>query len=163
MVTDVQALLVVFIIVGIALIIMDFIHPGLFLLLPGTVLLLAGGLLLGFSSVDIFTLAGAPFLIVGVVLVAFAVAIPVYQKLAPTHPPIATTVNSLAGWPAEVTVPIVPGTMRGKVRIRSEVWSATADVPIGVGATVRVTGGRGVVLSVEPWGEAAPDPTPGHP
>ena len=150
MVTDVQVLAVVFIIVGVAIIILDFIHPGAFLILPGTVLLLAGILLLAFSSFNILTLAGAPLLIVGVVLVAFALAIPLYQRIAPTHPPVATTVETLVNWPAEVTTDIVPGTMHGKIRVRSETWSATASVPIPAGQQVRVVGGRGVVLTVEP-------------
>ncbi len=158
MVTDVQVLAVVFIIVGVAVIVLDFIHPGAFLILPGTVLLLAGILLLAFSSFNILTLAGAPLLIVGVVLVAFALGIPLYQRIAPTHPPVATTVETLVNWPAEVTTDIVPGTMHGKIRVRSETWSATASVPIPAGQQVRVVGGRGVVLTVEPM-EGSPRAT----
>ncbi|EQD25761.1 Nodulation efficiency, NfeD [mine drainage metagenome] len=163
MVTDVQVLAVVFIIVGVAVIVLDFIHPGAFLILPGTVLLLAGILLLAFSSFNILTLAGAPLLIVGVVLVAFALAIPLYQRIAPTHPPVATTVETLVNWPAEVTTDIVPGSMHGKIRVRSETWSATASIPIPAGQRVRVVGGRGVVLNVEPLAEEPAAPSPADP
>jgi membrane-bound ClpP family serine protease len=163
MVTDVQVLAVVFIIVGVALIALEFAHPGVFLLLPGTVLLLAGILLLAFSSFNILTLAGAPLLIVGVVLVAFTIAIPLYQRIAPTHPPVATTIETLVNWPAEVTTDIVPGSMHGKIRVRSETWSATASVPIPAGSQVRVVGGRGVVLTVEPLEVESQPPAPGNP
>ena len=54
------------------------------------------------------------------------------------------------GAEAIVIVPIVPNTLKGKVRVRSEVWSARASVEIPEGTRVRVVHGEGVSVTVVP-------------
>lgn len=144
------------ILVGAVLLILEFVHPGAFVVIPGTIILFAGILFILFGSFDFLTTPGGPFIIVAVIIFAGILAILFYTKLAPTHPPVASTFDTLTNFPGLVVAAVEPGNMKGKVRVRGEVWSARADVAIPVGATVRITGGEGVTLLVEPL--AADDP-----
>ena len=55
-----------------------------------------------------------------------------------------------------VIAPVVPNTLKGKVRVKSEVWSARSDVAIPTGVRVRVVQGEGVSITVQPVeGQAA--------
>ncbi len=150
MVTDVLVLGLGLILIGVVLLIMEFVHPGALMVLPGTILLVAGILLLAFGSLNILQTVGGPFIVGGVLIGAGVLAILFYSRLAPTHPPMASTFDTLQNLTAEVTVAVVPGTMKGKVRVRGEIWSARGTVPIPVGARVRILGGQGVILNVEP-------------
>lgn len=150
MVSDAFYLGIALVLIGAVLLIMEFVHPGLFVVIPGTIVLLAGILLLIFGSFNILSTVGGPFIVVGVVILAGVFAILFYSRLAPTHPPIASTFETLTNYPGEVTVTVEPGNMHGKVRVRGEVWSARSEFPIPVGSQVRVLGGEGVTLHVEP-------------
>ncbi len=138
----------ILVVAGILLIVVEVVHPGAFLMVPAAILV-ASGLFLVF--VPGFFLANpvmAALLLIGVAFLGAALAIPLYRKIAPTHAPIPTTVQSMWNAPAKVLVPIEPGNMRGKIRVRGEIWSATADQPIPEGREVIVVGGEGVVLRV---------------
>ncbi len=138
------------VIAGFVLLIADVAHPGLFLLVPAAVLVAIGAIFL----IDPSLFAGAPLAAALILLAAgcggAVLAIPIYQRIAPVHPPIATTLDTLKGMTALVTVDVRPGTMKGKVRVRGEVWSATADQVIPAGSQVTVTGGEGIILRVAP-------------
>ncbi len=135
--------------VGIALFAFELIHPGALLFIPGSVLVVAGFLYLFFPTYLLDSAVG-PVAIVVAAVVATVVEIFYYRWVAPTHRPLSTTSAGLVGEEAVVLVPIVPDTLKGKVRVRSEVWSARAAVPIPAGARVRVVQGEGVSLMVEP-------------
>ncbi len=150
MVTDVLVLGFGLILIGVALLILEFVHPGTLMVLPGTILTVAGVLLLAFGTFNILTTVGGPFIVAGTLIGAGIIAILFYSRLAPTHPPVASTFETMKNYPAEVTVPVQPGTIKGKVRVRGEVWSARSDAPIPVGTQVRILGGEGVVLRVAP-------------
>ena len=87
--------------------------------------------------------------------IVVVVAVPVtlitvkgYQKLAEPAPPSTTVAESLVGRTGVVVTATVPGTMRGKVRIDNDIWSATSDEPIEEGARVTVDSSEGVHVHV---------------
>ncbi|EQD54119.1 Nodulation efficiency, NfeD, partial [mine drainage metagenome] len=124
-------------------------HPGALLLIPGSIFLVAGVLYLLFPN-DLLDSWIGPVAIVLAAMLATAIEIPYYRWVAPTHRPMSTTSAGLVGEEAMVTVDIQPNTLRGKVRVRSEVWSASSGLPIPAGTRVRVVHGEGVSLRVVP-------------
>ena len=137
------------IILGIILFAFELIHPGALLLIPGSILLVAGFLYLFLPSTLLDSWVG-PFAIVLAAVVAGLVEIPYYRWVAPTHRPMSTTSGGLVGEEGIVLAPVEPNTLRGKIRVRSEVWSAKSDHPIPVGTRVKVVHGEGVSVSVVP-------------
>lgn len=137
------------VIAGVVLLASELVHPGALLLIPGSILLVAGFLYLFLPDVLLDSYYG-PVAIVVTAILAALVEIPYYRWVAPTHRPLSTTSGGLVGDEAIVTAPVVPGTLHGKVRVRSEIWSARSDVPIPVGTRVRIVHGEGVSVSVEP-------------
>ncbi|HYB78096.1 MAG TPA: NfeD family protein [Thermoplasmata archaeon] len=135
------------VIVGVILFAFELVHPGALLLIPGSILLVAGFLYLFLPNVLLDSYVG-PIAIIVVAIVAALVEIPYYRWIAPTHWPLSTTSGGLVGAEGIVIVPIVPNTLKGKVRVRSEVWSARADTEIPQGARVRVVHGEGVSVTV---------------
>jgi len=137
------------IILGIILFAFELIHPGALLLIPGSILLVAGFLYLFLPDTLLDSWVG-PFAIVLAAVVAGLVEIPYYRWVAPTHRPLSTTSGGLVGEEAIVTTAVEPNNLRGKVRVRSEIWSARADRPIPAGTRVRIVHGEGVSVSVVP-------------
>jgi membrane-bound ClpP family serine protease len=135
---------------AVILIIIEVNHPGVFLLIPAGVAAAAGLVLIFDSDLFLYNPLAAALLMLGVGVLGGAFSFPLYKKIAPTHVTISTTLDSLKDQQAVVTVPIEPGTMKGKVKIRGEVWSATSDQGIPEGTTVRIVGGQGVTLMVDP-------------
>ena len=134
---------------GVILLASELIHPGALLLIPGSILLVAGFLYLFLPNILLDSYFG-PVAIVVTAILAALIEIPYYRWVAPTHRPLSTTSGGLVGDEAIVVAPVVPNTLKGKVRVRSEVWSARSDVPIPVGTRVRIVHGEGVSVSVEP-------------
>lgn len=161
MTTDTLAIGIGLILVGVVMLIFEFVHPGTFMAIPGTIILFCGILLIAFGDFDILSTVGGPFLIVGVVIFAGVLAILFYSRMAPTHPPIASTFDTLMNFQGEVVTRVMPGSMKGKVRIRGEIWSATSESPIEEGTTVRVLGGEGVTLRVAPLHDESPSKASG--
>jgi inner membrane protein len=139
----------VLVIVGIALFAFELVHPGALLIIPGSILLMAGLLYLLLPNILLDSYLG-PVLIIIAAIVGTLVEIPYYRWVAPIHRPMSTTSGGLVGEEAVVTVPIEPNNLRGKVKVRSEIWSARADRPIPVGTRVRVVHGEGVSVTVQP-------------
>jgi membrane-bound serine protease (ClpP class) len=130
-------------------------HPGALLLIPATIMIVGGFLYLLIPSVLLQSIWG-PIAILVAALVATVVTILYYRWLAGVHQPLSTTSGSLVGEEAVVLADIVPNTLRGKVRVRSEIWSARGATSIPAGTRVRVVAGEGVSLTVEPL-PAEPD------
>ncbi len=124
-------------------------HPGALLLIPATIMIVGALLYLLIPDVLLQSVWG-PIAILIAALIATFVTILYYRWLAGSHPPMSTTSGSLAGAEAIVITDVVPNTLKGKVRIRSEIWSAKADRPISKGTKVRVVSGEGVSVTVEP-------------
>ncbi len=134
---------------GIAFLAFELVHPGALLFIPGSILLV-GGILLMFVPDTLLDSYWGTLAIILAALGAGLIEVPYYRWVAPTHRPMSTTSAGLVGDEAIVIVPIVPNTLRGKVRVRSEIWSARGDRPIPEGTRVRIVHGEGVSVSVEP-------------
>ncbi|HLM91565.1 MAG TPA: NfeD family protein [Thermoplasmata archaeon] len=141
--------------VGIALLAFELIHPGALLLIPGSILLVAGFLYLFLPDVLLNSVIG-PLVVIAAAIGAALIEIPYYRWVAPTHKPMSTTSGGLVGEEAVVVTAIEPNNLRGKVKFRSEVWSARSDRAIPVGTRVRVIHGEGVSVTVQP---VSPPPT----
>jgi len=144
-----DAIGITMVVVGIALLAFELIHPGALLIIPGSILLVAGFLYLFLPDVLLDSYVG-PVVVVVAAIVGALVEIPYYRWVAPVHRPMSTTSGGLVGEEAIVIAPVEPNTLRGKVKVRSEIWSAKADQPIPVGTRVRIVHGEGVSVTVQP-------------
>lgn len=142
-------------IVGAVLFVIELFHPGALLIIPASILLVGGTLYLLIPDVLLDSLVG-PIVVLVAALVATGGTIFYYRWLAGTHKPMSTTSLGLVGEEAMVVADVVPDTLRGKVRVRSEIWSARSDRPIPVGTRVKVVHGEGVSVTVEPIDGGAP-------
>jgi inner membrane protein len=140
---------IVLILGGIILFALELAHPGVLLLIPGSILLVAGFLYLLLPDV----LLDGPYGVLVILLaavIATVVEIPFYRWVAPVHRPLSTTSAGLIGEVGIVISPVMPNSLKGKVRVKSEVWSARSDRLIPVGVQVRVVQGEGVSITVAP-------------
>ncbi|MCD6502864.1 MAG: NfeD family protein [Thermoplasmata archaeon] len=136
------------IIIGILLIVAEMSIPGFFIAVPGTAMLIVGILVLVFP--EILSTIWAPIIGVSVALGAMGISIYLYRRLAkPIGPPMTTSADSLIGKEGIVVKRIVPNSYSGKVKIGSDVWSATADEEIPEGERVQIKKVEGVHLYVE--------------
>lgn len=146
---------------GAALLAFELIHPGALLLIPASILVV-GGLLLAFSPGTLLQSDLGPILIVVAALIAALIEIPYYRWLSPGHAPMTTIPSTLVGLQGVVVSDVLPNTLKGKVRVGSEIWSARAAVRIPAGTVVRVVSGEGVSVEVAPIDAGTaqrPDPT----
>jgi inner membrane protein len=146
-----DAIGVTIIVVGIALLAFELIHPGALLIIPGSILLVAGFLYL-FAPSDLLNSYIGPVVIIVAAIVGALIEIPYYRWVAPVHRPMSTTSGGLVGEEGIVIAPIDSNTLHGKVKIRSEIWSARSEAPIPIGTRVRVIHGEGVSVTVQPIG-----------
>lgn len=136
-------------VVGAILFVIELFHPGALLLIPATIMIVGGVMYLLIPNVLLDSIWG-PVAIIAAALISTVVTIFYYRWLAGTHTPLSTTSGGLVGEEAVVLVDVVPNTLRGKVRVKSEVWSAKGARPIPAGTRVKVVAGEGVSLTVEP-------------
>lgn len=151
----VDAIGLTLVIVGIILFVIEIIHPGALLLIPGSIFLVAG-LLYVFSPGTLLSSGWGPLLIIIAAGLAAVIEIPYYRWIAPVHRPMSTTSAGLTGEQGIVITDVVPNTLKGKVRVKSEIWSARSDRPIASGTAVRIISGEGVSVKVVPLEEAPP-------
>lgn len=137
---------IILIVVGGIFLIAEAFSPGAFIVIPGTVLVIIG--LIGAAFPDILFSWYSP-------VIALVVAVPVtvltvkgYQRLARPEPPSTTVADSLVGKTGKVVTPTETGNMKGKVRIGSDIWSATSDEPLEEGIEVIVENSEGVHVHV---------------
>jgi membrane protein implicated in regulation of membrane protease activity len=147
---------ILIIVIGGGFFTIEIFHPGALLLIPATIMIVGGFLYLLIPNVLLSSIWG-PVAILVAALVATVVTILYYRWLAGVHLPLSTTSGGLVGEEAVVVVDVVPNTLRGKVRVRSEIWSARASLPISAGSRVRIVAGEGVSVTVEPV--TSPDKT----
>jgi len=136
-----------FVVIGILMLLAELSSPGSFILVPATVLLVLGGI--GLVAPDILLSWYSPVLAVIIVIPTTYVSIKMYQKLAPPAPPETTVATSLVGQTGVVTTEVVPSSLKGKVRIDHDTWSATSDKAIPAGRKVVVKASEGVHVKVE--------------
>jgi len=137
----------VFIVIGVLMLLLELSQPGSFLLVPATVLLALGGI--GLIFPDLLLTVWSPIIAVIILVPTTLLTIKMYQRLAPPSPPETTVATSLIGKEGVVENEVVPGSLRGKVRIANVIWSATSNNPIPAGKKVRVVRSEGVHVTVE--------------
>jgi len=139
---------ILILLIGGGLFTIEIFHPGALLLIPATIMIVGAFLYLLIPDVLLQSIWG-PIAILIAALIATIVTILYYRWLAGSHKPLSTTSGGLVGEEAIVIADVVPNTLRGKVRVNSEVWSARAAQPIPAGTRVRVVAGEGVSVTVE--------------
>ncbi len=144
---DETTLGLIFLVVGIVLLLVEASSPGFFIAVPATILIVLG--LLGMFIPNFYFSAWAPISAIAVGAPLTYLTILLYQRLAPPSPPITTVGGSLIGRTGVVVRDVVPDSIRGKVNIDHQVWSATAEELIPAGTRVNVVGSRGVHVTVE--------------
>ncbi len=150
---------IMIVVAGAVLFVVEILHPGALLIIPATIMLVAGFLYLFIPTVLLNSVVG-PFAVMVAAVLASIATVLYYRWLAGTHKPIATTPSGLVGEEALVVADVVPDTLRGKVRVRSEIWSARAPNRIPAGTRVRIVHGEGVSVTVEPVETTPPASSP---
>ncbi len=147
-----------FIIIGVLMLLAEAASPGAFIVVPATVLLVLG--CVGLIYPDWLLTWWAPLAAVVVLVPMTLVTMKLYQNLAPPAPPETTVGTSLIGRVGIVESDVYPNSLKGKVRIRHDTWSATsASSVIPAGSRVVVTRSEGVHVTVEEVPEGTPDRT----
>lgn len=134
-------------IIGLLLLLAEAASPGFFVAVPGTVLVVLGIIILAFPG--FLENEWAPLVGVVVAVIAGGATIYMYRRIAPGQRPSATSMDSLVGMSGTVTRAVEPDSIRGKVKIQNQVWSATARERIPAGARVRVVESSGVHIIVK--------------
>lgn len=137
----------ILLIVGVVMLIAEAASPGFFIAIPATVLMVLGGI--GMAAPGFFLSPWSPVVAVVVAIPATIVTMKFYQTLSPPAPPTTTVGHSLVGQTGIVQAPIEPNSIRGKVKIENQIWSATSDRPIAKGAMVEVVRSKGVHVVVK--------------
>lgn len=133
---------------GIGLVIFEAMAPGGFAIVPGVVLIVMGGL--GIVWPDLFTTIWAPVIVLCTAIPTTLIALYLYRMIARPEPPTTTVASSLVGRTGIVTVEVIPYSLKGKVKIEHDIWSATASQTIPPGTKVKVVKAEGVHVEVEP-------------
>jgi membrane protein implicated in regulation of membrane protease activity len=141
----------VVILIGIALIIIEAVTPGTFIIVPGITLIIIGVLMIVFPGIEGSRWAPVLFLAIFVVIIVPVVYF--YKTLSPPTRPITTSSSGLLGRTGHVKTTVTPGNIRGKVKIEEEIWSATSDQVIPEGTKVIVERVEGVKVIVRPLSE----------
>lgn len=135
----------VMVIFGIGLLVAESMHPGFFIAVPGTLLLVMGSILILLPDVSDSWLA---VIMVLTALVSGIGTILLYRKIAPIQKPSCISMDSLVGKTGIVVTDIEPGSINGKVRISSQIWSATSNTAIPKGRKIEVVQSEGVHVKV---------------
>ena len=143
-----STLALAFVILGIILLLVEAATPGSFIIVPATVLMVLG--IFGLINSDWLFAWWSPIIAVIIMIPMTYAAFKLYQMLAPPAPPETTVATSLIGKTGIVTRRVVPGNIKGKVRIANDTWSSTANDVIPEGTKVHVIRSEGVHVVVEP-------------
>ena len=144
----------IFVIVGVILFIVEVASPGFFVAIPASVLIILGAL--GMILDGFFLSMWSPIVAIGVTVPAFLGTMYAYKRLAPPQPPTTTVGRSLVGKRGIVDTDIIPNTIKGKVRIENQTWSATSDHYIPKETLVEVVESKGVHVIVREVQEQGP-------
>ena len=144
---DAATVSLIIIIIGAIFILIEALSPGIFAVIPGTVLVIVG--IIGYAVPDFLFSIYSPLVAIAIALPLTLITIKMYQVLAKPVPPTTTVTDSLIGKKGKVTVETTPNSLKGKVRIGMDIWSADSDETIGVGETVEVIAAEGVHVTVK--------------
>lgn len=137
----------ILIIIGAILVITEVFSPGAFIIVPGTVLIIVG--IIGVLYPDFLFSWNSPLIAILVTLPITLVTIYGYQRLAMPAPPTTTVTESLLGREGTVIVETNPDSLRGKIRIGTDTWSASSNEPIEAGAEAVVVSASGVHVRIK--------------
>jgi membrane protein implicated in regulation of membrane protease activity len=140
--------------IGILLLALGLIMVAVEAIVPGGYVIIFGAILI---ALGVYAVLWPDFLFTWkTVLVAAAVGIPVtagtvwlYTKLGSPEPPTTTITDSLIGREGIVVTDIIPGTLKGKVKIGSDIWSADSDEELSKDTAVVVDHSEGVHVVVK--------------
>ncbi len=141
----------ILLLLGAILIVIEIATPGFFIAVPGTILIIYGLILTAFPW-----LLENPFVPWIMLFLSFPIGYLtylIYRKLSPPSPPVTESYEGLIGKTGVVIETVKPYSLEGKVKIDSDMWSATSDVVIEPGRRVIVIGVEGVHLIVKPLKE----------
>lgn len=136
------------IILGAILILVEIATPGFFIAVPGTISILYGLAILLFPW--LLETWWGPWILLGLAFPLGAFTYYMYRRLSPPSPPVTESFEGLIGKKGIVVKTIKPDSIDGKVRIDSDIWSATSEQVIEPGTKVIVVGVEGVHLIVKP-------------
>lgn len=133
---------------GLVLYLIEMLNPGFFIAVPGTVLIVVGILLLFFPSLFDYPLSWLALIVLAAATAW--VTMRVYRRWAPPETSTTTpSVDNIVGQLGVVSEPV--SATGGHVRVAGELWRAKAEVPLAVGARVKVVGLDGnLTLKVQP-------------
>ncbi len=134
--------------IGVLLIIIEIATPGFFIAVPGTILIIYGVLLILFPW--LIEIPWFPWLLLFLSFPIGYITYLIYRRLSPPSKPVTESYEGLIGKVGIVVETVKPNSLEGKVRIGSDIWSATSDRVIEPGVKVVVIGVEGVHLIVRP-------------
>ena len=138
----------IFVIIGIVLFLAEAASPGFFIAIPATILIILG--ILGIVAPGIFFSVWSPIIAVAIAVPITLVVIYFYRQLAPPKAPTTTVGDSLVGRRGIIITTTEPDShTKGKVRIGSDIWSATSAKAIPKGTRVEIIGSEGVHVIVK--------------
>ncbi len=140
---------IIFFIMGLIFIIVEVSEPGFFIGIPGTILIILGVVMIYFPWIMATIWGPIVFIILGVSITAGVFWMYRYISHPERQSEATTTRVNLIGRKGKVTRKVVPDELKGKVKIESQIWSATADMEIEEGAKVKVIDAEGVHVVVE--------------
>ncbi|HUG99273.1 MAG TPA: nodulation protein NfeD [Gammaproteobacteria bacterium] len=136
------------IVLGILLMIGEVFMPSFGVLgIGGIVAFVVGSIILMDTDVPGF---GIPTLLIGSIAAVGGTAVMaiVWVALRARRQPVVSGREDMIGAMASAVTDFHG---RGQVRTHGELWNAESGVPVGAGQTLRVTGMKGLVLTVEPY------------
>lgn len=137
----------VLLVVGILLIIAEAATPGFFIGVIGTAFIAMG--IVGIFFPYILDTPWSPIIVVVITAGSMLGAVMFYRRLGRSQPTATTITESNVGKMGIATEDIEPHSLKGKVRISHQIWSATSDEFIPKGSKVRVVDWEGVHVIVE--------------
>jgi membrane-bound ClpP family serine protease len=134
-------------VVGIIFIIAEAATPGFFIGVIGTAFIAMG--IVGIFFPYILDTPWSPIIVVVITAGSMLGAIMFYRRLGKSQPTATTITESTVGKKGLVIEDVEPHSLKGKVKVSQQIWSATADVNIPKGSTVKVVDWEGVHIVVE--------------
>jgi membrane protein implicated in regulation of membrane protease activity len=143
---DAATISLIVVLIGAIFIIIEALSPGAFMIIPGTVLVIVG--IIGYMVPGFITSIYSPIVGLCIAVPTTLITIKGYQLLGKPEPPATTVNSSVIGRKGIVTAATDSETLKGKVKIDSETWSAQSDEPLAVGTHVIIEAAEGVHVKV---------------
>jgi membrane protein implicated in regulation of membrane protease activity len=137
-----------FIIAGVIMFLIEASQPGFFIGIPATICIVLGLIAIAFPQYFFSPISPIAALIFGVLTTVGIIYF--YKFVAPPEKPTTSVGEALIGRNGIVMVDTIPTSdTKGKVKIGSQIWSATSKIRIKKGTRVVIVDYEGVHLIVE--------------